>query len=805
MTKTHQASLSASAHRPLDPFTRLRRLAADREYHDALSLLDVVDDSAFSPNRKEAWPLWTFLEILKRPCDQTALIRLMPLVQRYIELEDVGSGAQIARLLLKRIRITRVMVLLPIMMDVMLWKLEAAYTDGQVDLDDAMSIISSLLGVLRQFRYFSRINDEHAHTTDLPPIIHDQILRLATLAIHTAESVPSSSSAESRKLISRQVRQRLFDRVFLTPQIRNLLLAHLPSEKLLASECRSCVKSVIAEGGKGAEERAKRFTKLAQAAERRSAKLVEKARLKAPPDRDIYAGPEIKSPRGRSLEDRDEWERAISSVILRKSATSDFQDSLTTIDRITLARCGQNTHSLLESLEPFLPAPTARDDGTYDSDESTVPSTQPYDLSNRRYAWSILVHQLSSSTHTASSELLDIAFDLEDELSSPQIVTPIITGLASRKQLNDAWAIFNDLAKKQEGAEHDRYIDRELLAAITPVCDHLYGFEAAVSLVDQWGRRLGIKTSSEAGTTRHSITLDAVNLNALLYVCVKRQQPSVALRLFAAAQPRWGVWADHISLNLLIDCCRFAHSDPISETDTIRTRLRDLVSEMRLFHSSSSDSASSSTDPYAAYDIAGFGKGDHRVLLDAPGIGWRGTLGNTRPWQAARQIFRDVCLGNWPHLVNIRSPLEFGAFARLDDILCPYPPPEPGESRLPLSSARYTHIIPAASTFQSYISLLGYYGMTEEIPLVLAWAREIGVQPNWRSMCSAMAYIGETEGPRRRVRGWKVNGQSLFVRDEQILRRWLECWVKGPVPTEEEVAAFVRMVRERGGKMRIRE
>jgi hypothetical protein len=152
--------------------------------------------------------------------------------------------------------------------------------------------------------------------------------------------------------------------------------------------------------------------------------------------------------------------------------------------------------------------------------------------------------------------------------------------------------------------------------------------------------------------------------------------------------------------------------------------------------------------------------------------------------------------------------------------------------------------MPDATTFQVYVTLLGYYNMPEEIPTALAWAREMDVQPTWRCMCSALAFVCETEGPRRRVKGWydvpsasvqegedaiaemgcggqdgreglsskglsepgkgkagEVKKRARLVRDEEVLRRWLQDWVKGDVPTEADVAAFINRVRSKGGRM----
>jgi hypothetical protein len=548
-----------------------------------------------------------------------------------------------------------------------------------------------------------------------------------------------------------------------------MLLAHLPRKLTTAGEFRACAMSMIREGKADTVKRAEGLIVRAQKADRR---------LASPPR--VYpfadeAGDEALQLDGVHVE---------AEGASKATATRSPNLVLDAVEAIALARCGSTARAVLGALEPYLNSPEPADAGGPGTAESSA--RQPY-------AWSILMHRLSGSSHTSADDLLGLTSELSEELMIPQIMSPLISGLVSRNDFTQAWDIFVDLCEKQR-AENvpGRYVDRHLLAVATPLCAQLFGLDAAVQLVDEWARRT---TGPSPTDWRHSITIDSVNLNTLLTQCAQFSRPGIALRLFSAAQRRWGLWPDHISLNVLVDCCRFSQTADAAEPDTIRSRLRDLVGEMRLFGSKELDNPG---DTYMVHDIPELADGDVSILLDREGMSWRETMGDMRPWQFGRRIVRDVILGNWPYLVDVPSPLDFGPFAKLEDILRPYPPVHSDELRLPLLTARYTHIIPSAGTFQSYITLLGFYGRIGEIPVVLAWARELGVQLNTKSMCSALAYIGEVEGPRRRVRGWKPEGGSAFVRDEEIMRRWLQEWIKGEVPSEGDVAAFVREVKVKG-------
>jgi len=103
----------------------------------------------------------------------------------------------------------------------------------------------------------------------------------------------------------------------------------------------------------------------------------------------------------------------------------------------------------------------------------------------------------------------------------------------------------------------------------------------------------------------------------------------------------------------------------------------------------------------------------------------------------------------------------------------------------------YTHLVPSASTFQSYISLLGYYHLPQEIPRALAWMKALDIKPKKQTMITALMYIEDTEGPRRLFSDWD-DSASRLLGDGDVLRKWLKDWLGRGVPTETEVAVYVR-------------
>jgi hypothetical protein len=77
-----------------------------------------------------------------------------------------------------------------------------------------------------------------------------------------------------------------------------------------------------------------------------------------------------------------------------------------------------------------------------------------------------------------------------------------------------------------------------------------------------------------------------------------------------------------------------------------------------------------------------------------------------------------------------------------------------------------------------FIALLGYFSASSEIPLVLAFMRELNQVPSRRTLCLAL---------------WSYEEGGAYGRDREKLEKWLLAWL-GPykIPGDLEVAAFRR-------------
>ena len=625
------------------------------------------------------------------------------------------------------------------------------------------------------------------------------LVSLVDSLVHQIESSPTSSKTPTPTLSS-GVLGLLFKKPFLQPELRKYLLGYTRTRGVTMSSWMwwRCFLSAVDEGEVKA---AKRFR--------------------------ILAGQRAKVESGPGGSTSDERSK---------------HDHQTTIDtkitrEVIKARTSRRVQDVLDLVGSRL----------YD----TTPQTS--------HAWSHLLNATRKDPSIDISTLSSIRDSIPPEQINSHTLTPLMLSCLEKGDAGQAWQIWRDLVDRQSAdADGGVYVDRVALAVGTLVAYHLSDLDASIRLIDSWAKRPSTTTtnprpaaaspSSSAPASKsktscnpnpkypnpnlnQSIVLDTQNINVILNLCLRERRPSVALRVFTAALPRWGVYTDDISLTLLLDTCRFhnPNSRPQAgrggrrhgsgsgreeryDIPDIRDRLRQLTDSLRFGRSEFPKPTPIPSQEegygygYEAYDAVGFAKGSISVILDPPGYVWRKE--HSEPaWRKARDIFRDVLFTNWPFLVNIPSVLDFdiGPYAsQARDLSSIFRfskssshPSTTSKSRIPSPHSRrpYLHLIPSANTFHSAIALLGYHNLPQEIPLVLAWMKELDIKPSKKTMLLALTHLGEVEGPRRVLANWE-NGQSRLVRDTEVLRRWLMDWVGRGVPTENDVADHRRQMLE---------
>ena len=81
----------------------------------------------------------------------------------------------------------------------------------------------------------------------------------------------------------------------------------------------------------------------------------------------------------------------------------------------------------------------------------------------------------------------------------------------------------------------------------------------------------------------------------------------------------------------------------------------------------------------------------------------------------------------------------------------------------------------------------------------MAWMKALDIKPKKQTLITALMYIEESEGPRRLFSDWD-EGASRLLGDGDVLKRWLKEWLVRGVPTDDEVATYIReyMRRHKG-------
>jgi hypothetical protein len=167
-------------------------------------------------------------------------------------------------------------------------------------------------------------------------------------------------------------------------------------------------------------------------------------------------------------------------------------------------------------------------------------------------------------------------------------------------------------------------------------------------------------------------------------------------------------------------------------------------------------------------------------ILGYPGRGlvpYRSGIWNGLPgWMVGRQIFRQVVLGNWPHLEKVSSPADI-AFA---------PPPADADR----AAGYYPEIVPTDETFHRYIQVLAEHSLEPEIPLALAWMQALKIVPRRTTLAMALVYWGEFSLGPPLVERW-----SRERSDHAKLRDWLSEWVPPEsMPGSDDIAQGLKEI-----------
>ncbi|GFZ45034.1 hypothetical protein JCM24511_02760 [Saitozyma sp. JCM 24511] len=807
-------------------------------------------------------PLLHSIIHVHRRSDASSLIALLPYIESTLRSPSASAAdvVLILRSLISHLGDHAMIAIMPRVADMFLSSMDTAWARGQGDIpwSEMVHLYHQFLAAFWPFSLWNTIRDvpvvKAGRDNPLPPEISSLVVRCLLDILNKADSAPGSSQPSHRPTLSPAIRKLLLSPAYVTPQIRKIVLQHCRTQRTPIPEYE-WHQHMMAAAREGDLDKAASYhqeklrvrlaIRAAVAAQTPTPASEGQSRTDSPEGEDVI-GPDLRSLPEHDVERQQTGDKTTMSVE-RKPIPADSgwcrrRELLDVVDKMILARSGDSLEHLVQEAESISAFGSTGQIPPSDVDPNGDDVEEGIDtriVSTRRYAWSALIDRFARGASASAVDIVEIVEAMPQTALVGATVTPAMHALVRRRHPDKAWALWRDLvALEREAGRESRgqWVDRKTLAVATDACADVYNLEGAVALVDLWARNPTIKPDPDG--LSQSIVIDAQNVNVLLHQCKLSGRPSIAFRLWAAALPRWGVWLDDISLSLLLDTARFAGDsyDPQNAPD-VRVRLRAIAAELN-FRKTRGERLDSDTGDWAAYDAAGFAKGGTNVLLDPDDYSWCNEHGREPPWQVARAMFRGIVLGNWPHLSNIKSPLDVtsGAIASISAFFAsrqsrsprkmsensPSPDPitslSPSPSRpsplpFPSTSARHTYIIPTANSFRAYIFLLIHGERYDEIPTALAWMKELGIVPSYNTLSAAILHVSEVQGPRRWVPGWGPDGETRLVSDEDILRRWLLEWLgdgneehegkdKAVIPSENDVAAYRRLMIEKryGGR-----
>jgi len=686
------------------------------------------------------------------------LIALLPQVESYAWTHPVQEAAELLAATLRKMGDLNALALLPETLRLFRSIIDEADQDGS--LRSAEGLNQAYLPILQALGCFSRQTTfdetDGRQSKKLHPVIHDHILALVQDLIDHLSRLPGPSNHSTprlhRSIISRDILELLFKPRYLNPETMGFYMRYCTNNNIKRGSSIWWRCSLIALEN-GDNTMAKKFDIQATKAAKHEKK--------------IRKGQEAEEFHVKGVVDGDE-------PIIARNEWMDGQGER--IAGVMLTRHSTSFKDVVPTLEPRLHG-------------------QPEDTKN--YAWAHLLNAARRDKSIETEMLRSLHNSIAESALSGHTLTAVMLGYMEKGKLKRAWQVWLDLVERQEAAprgEEGRYVDLVALTTATYICHTLHGIDAAITLVDSWGRRAHSLSSPQS--ISNSVTLDTQVVNVLLHLCKIDKRASIAFRLFAASQPRWGVYTDAISLSLLLDTARHPSDRQDGDKPDLKSRLRQLAEQLRPRQINRRKHAN---DTYDAYDASGFSKGSVSVLLDQAGYTWVNE-NDEPPWLRAKAKFESILFTNWPWLPSIHSPLDYthGPYAhKLRDFSSFFLTRQQsieGGYRTPLrlpSNSSYAHLVPSAGTFHAYISMLGYYHLPEEISRTLAWMKALDIKPKKQTMITALMHIEAVEGPRRLFSDWD-DGASRLLGDGDVLRRWLKTWLGRGVPTEEEVAVYVR-------------
>ena len=420
-------------------------------------------------------------------------------------------------------------------------------------------------------------------------------------------------------------------------------------------------------------------------------------------------------------------------------------------------------------------------------------------------SWTSLLGFFSSSSSISADQLTEL-FNRIRNTHPPTTVsyTVLMRALVSRKAYQRAIETWHEMLA--EGHPMDIQSLSAMIEACTLVKKHREAFYI-LEVVAGNGSQDGL-VQPTPGDTYPRIQLTPAFIANFMEKLTLSGRPDVAFMLWDYAELLYGVTPDASMLNVLLEIARVV----VKYDETFAGFWANLRAKRTSTHpdnlSSSSFHVPSRGEVVESMRLTL----DHGTRKNKPTSLW----GEVPAWKKATKVFYHTVLGNHPELLRIVPPVA--AMRSSADDIHRHPwaelirsvqgPASVDEAfhdvdvNSPASLARlglyplqaYRSITPTRTTFHNQVYLLGMCGQAGQIPLILAWMKELGIVPLEKTIAMALVFWAEVS--------LRAPLFEQFGREGEYpkLLKWLEGWVgQSRMPSQS------RMTRVSKGAARARE
>ncbi|KAF9651798.1 hypothetical protein BDM02DRAFT_3258932 [Thelephora ganbajun] len=408
-------------------------------------------------------------------------------------------------------------------------------------------------------------------------------------------------------------------------------------------------------------------------------------------------------------------------------------------------------------------------------------------------SWISLLGFFSSSSSITADQLAEL-FNRIRKTHPPTNVsyTVLMRALVSRRAYQRAIETWHEMVT--EGHPMDTQSLSVMVEACTLVNKHWEAFYV-LEVVASKGLH-GSAAQSTSGDSYPRIQLTPAFIATFMKNLAYSGRPDAAFMLWDHAEMLYGVTPDASMLNVLLEISRrvmryeetFAGFWANLRAKRSSPHLDDFSSP---FHIPDRDEVVESLRLALDHDT----QKEHKTT---------GLWGGVPAWQKATKIFYHAVLGNNPKLLHILSPAT-AIRSSVDDIhrhpwaefIRSVQGPPPADETFhdvdvnsPASLARlglyplraYPNIVPTRTTFHNQIYLLGMCGQASQIPMILAWMKELRIIPFEKTI--AMALIFWAEVSLRAPLFEQFGGEGEYPK----LLGWLGAWVgEGRMPGQPKM------------------